>query len=130
MKKSKGFTLMELIVVLAILAILAAILIPTFLRTTDRARLRADVQSARVLNNALDLYRLERGRMPSGNGAAEIIRALHEAGYLPSETIIPQTNGAYWLIDPNNVIVLDIRGLDFDNLFNDLTSEEQQFVLR
>ena len=42
-KKKKGFTLVELIVVLVILAILAAILIPALLGYIDRAREKKDI---------------------------------------------------------------------------------------
>ena len=47
--KNKGFTLVELIVVLVILAILAAILIPALLGYIDRAREKQDVLDARNL---------------------------------------------------------------------------------
>ena len=47
--KKKGFTLVELIVVLVILAILAAILIPALLGYIDRAREKQDVLDARNL---------------------------------------------------------------------------------
>ena len=46
-KKNKGFTLVELIVVLVILAILAAILIPALLGYIDRAREKKDILQAR-----------------------------------------------------------------------------------
>lgn len=48
-EKNKGFTLVELIVVLVILAILAAILIPALLGYIDRAREKQDVLDARNL---------------------------------------------------------------------------------
>ncbi|MCR4649230.1 MAG: prepilin-type N-terminal cleavage/methylation domain-containing protein [Lachnospiraceae bacterium] len=48
-KQNKGFTLVELIVVLVILAILAAILIPALLGYIDRAREKQDILDARNL---------------------------------------------------------------------------------
>lgn len=51
-KKNKGFTLVELIVVLVILAILAAILIPALLGYIDRAREKQDILDARTLLTA------------------------------------------------------------------------------
>ena len=48
-RKNKGFTLVELIVVLVILAILAAILIPALLGYIDRAREKQDILDARSL---------------------------------------------------------------------------------
>ncbi|SEQ10754.1 prepilin-type N-terminal cleavage/methylation domain-containing protein [Lachnospiraceae bacterium NE2001] len=52
MKRNKGFTLVELIVVLVILAILAAILTPALLGYIDKARDRKDVIAAKTLLDA------------------------------------------------------------------------------
>ncbi len=51
-QKSKGFTLVELIVVLVILAILAAILVPTLLGYIDRARSEKDFSTAQTVRVA------------------------------------------------------------------------------
>ena len=48
-KKKKGFTLIELIIVIAIIAILAAIAIPNFLSIQRKARVKADIASAKTI---------------------------------------------------------------------------------
>ncbi|MBR3306434.1 MAG: prepilin-type N-terminal cleavage/methylation domain-containing protein [Lachnospiraceae bacterium] len=53
-KKDKGFTLVELIIVIAIMAILVAIITPQFLGYIDKARKTRDLEMARVLGTALD----------------------------------------------------------------------------
>lgn len=55
-KKRKGFTLIELIVVIAILGILAAILIPKFTGFQDRARSTQALVNAKNIATALDGY--------------------------------------------------------------------------
>ncbi len=50
MKKNnrKGFTITELVIVIAVIAILAAVLIPTFTSIIDKANNSADLQAARA----------------------------------------------------------------------------------
>ena len=48
-----GFTIVELVIVIAVIAILAAVLIPTFSSLIQRARLSADTQAVREMNVAL-----------------------------------------------------------------------------
>ena len=49
----KAFTIVELVIVIAVIAILAAVLIPTFVYVVDKARQSADVQAVRQMNEVL-----------------------------------------------------------------------------
>ena len=58
MKNNKGFTLVELIVVLVILAIMAAVLVPALLGYIDRAKDQKYITEAKELKDAAQAARL------------------------------------------------------------------------
>ena len=64
-KKSRGFTLIEVMVVVVILAILAAIIVPRILQRPEQAREVAARQDIRNIQSALELYKLDNGFYPS-----------------------------------------------------------------
>jgi len=71
-KKDKGFTLVELIVVLVILAILAAILVPALLGYIDRARTKQDVLDAKNCLTAVQAQMTEQYATKSANATCAI----------------------------------------------------------
>lgn len=63
-KNEEGFTIAELLIVIVVLGILAAIAIPSFTGLQKRAR-RAELESnGRAIVLALEMYRIEKGKYP------------------------------------------------------------------
>ncbi|UGA39344.1 type II secretion system major pseudopilin GspG [Chromobacterium haemolyticum] len=61
----RGFTLIEIMVVIVILGVLAALVVPKVMSRPDEARAVAAKQDLGALSQALKLYRLDNGRYPS-----------------------------------------------------------------
>jgi len=62
---ASGFTLIEVMVVVVVLSILAAIVVPNIMDAPDEARIVAAKQDIRSLESALNLYRLDNYVYPS-----------------------------------------------------------------
>ena len=57
--RQRGFTLIELIVVIVILGVLATIVVPKVMDRPDDARIAKAKQDIRAIQTALDLYKLD-----------------------------------------------------------------------
>ena len=69
MKPSKAFTLIELLIVVAIIGILAAIAIPNFLEAQVRAKISAARSDLRTIAGALEQYAVDATDYPPNDGA-------------------------------------------------------------
>lgn len=72
----KGFTLVELLVVMAILVLLAVLALPAYASITERARHAKSLADLHRIEEALERYRADKGHYPRG------LINLVEAGYL------------------------------------------------
>lgn len=64
-RRQRGFTLLEIMVVIVILGVLASLVIPSLMGNKDRADRQKAVTDLVTLENALDMYRLDNGRYPT-----------------------------------------------------------------
>lgn len=77
-----GFTLLEIMVVMVILAVLGAMIVPNIMGRPDEARLTAAQNDLRSIANSLNMYRLDNFRYPTTDQG---LAALVEAPDLPPE---------------------------------------------
>ena len=97
MKRStkKGFTIVELVIVIAVIAILAAVLIPTFSSLIKKANISSDTQLCKNMNTALSMAKAE-GK--SVNTMFDVLTVINDAGYV-IENLNPTTEGYYFAWD-------------------------------
>jgi general secretion pathway protein G len=72
-QKTRGFTLIEVMVVVVILSILAAIIVPKVMDRPDTARLVKAQSDIRALESALNLYKLDNFNYPSTDEGLEAL---------------------------------------------------------
>jgi len=63
--RQSGFTLIEIMVVVVILAVLGALVVPKILENVDKARVTRAGSDIRAIETALDLYRLDNFKYPT-----------------------------------------------------------------
>jgi general secretion pathway protein G len=79
--RSQGaFTLVELLLVLVILGVLAAIILPKFSGVSERSRITATVTQLSTFKTALDAYEVDMGSYPKGkSGMLDLIQQPRDA---------------------------------------------------
>lgn len=86
----KGFTLVELLVVMIILAVLAAIIVPQLRSSTDDARLSTLDTDLSSVRSAVELYYLQHNNTYAGNIANDTVAGVTAAHATPSAAFIAQ----------------------------------------
>jgi general secretion pathway protein G len=113
---SSGFTLIEIMVVVVILAVLGALVVPKILENVDKARVTRAQSDIRAIQTALDLYRLDNFKYPTTEQGLQAlvtqpsdptITNYRSGGYLPSLPKDPWNN-LYLYVNPGP------NGMDYD----------------
>ncbi len=101
----KGFTIVELVIVIAVIAILAAVLIPTFSNVVRKARISADTQLCKNMNTALGIAEADGKELDT---MEDVLSAVNDAGYV-IENLNPTTEGYYFAWDSNENRILFLK---------------------
>lgn len=126
-KKQRGFTLLEIMVVIVILGLLASFVIPNLMGNKDKADRQKAISDIVALENALDMYRLDNGRYPTNEQGLEALitkptltpipRNYPQDGYLRRLPQDPWGNN-YKLTNLGKINKIDISSAGYDGEFN------------
>lgn len=108
--KKRGFTIIELVIVIAVIAILAAVLIPTFANIIQKANVANDVALARNMNTILIADEATNGR---STDMYDVLIALEQGGF-KLENLNPRADGNVFAWDKanNQIVYLDKKNPD------------------
>jgi general secretion pathway protein G len=121
-KQQSGFTLIEIMVVVVIIGILAALVGPRLFGQVDRARVEAAKAEISTIENAMKFYRLDNFAYPSSEQGIEALVAKpndpnvknwNPGGYLERMPSDPWGN-AYLYLSPGNQGEIDVYTLGAD----------------
>lgn len=126
--RQSGFTLIEIMVVIVILGILAAVVVPNIMSRPDEARIAKAKQDIRALSTALDLYKLDNYTYPTTDQGIEALASkpssapepknYREDGYLKKVPMDPWQN-PYQYLSPGEHGSVDIYSLGPDQTPSD-----------
>ncbi|HLM01308.1 MAG TPA: prepilin-type N-terminal cleavage/methylation domain-containing protein [Pyrinomonadaceae bacterium] len=89
-QNSRGFSLLELMIAMFILVILLSVALPTYQYTVQHAKETVLKENIRHIENAIDQYAADKGKLPQS------IQELVEAKYLREVPVDPITEKAEW----------------------------------
>lgn len=102
--KRKGFTIVELVIVIAVIAILAAVLIPTFSSLVKKANQSADIQAVRQLNEAITLVSVEEKYETIDDLTIALLsEKINISDYHP----MTKDYSFYWIKSENKIVLAD-----------------------
>lgn len=87
-KRRNGFTLVEIMIVVAIIALLAAIAVPNFLRARKRSQATRMLEDLRVIDSAMDQYAIETNKRSGLNPSFNDLK-----NYMKTGTVLYSGSG-------------------------------------
>jgi general secretion pathway protein G len=106
-RAGRGFTLIELVLVMATIALLLTLAVPRYFRTIDNGKLAVQRQNVATIRDAIDKFYGDQARYPRA------LEELVQLRYLRTVPVDPLTEAPNWIVvaphDPALGAVYDVR---------------------
>lgn len=109
-RNSRGFTLIEMLIVVTIIGILAAIVMPRFLSSSDQAKKNAHKTERQNINAQLELYYFDNGSYPTAMTEAGWGGAQKAGQSFPDGVPAECNQGAAYTIDNGRISISNHTG--------------------
>ncbi len=123
MQQQRGFTLLEVMVVIVILGIIASMVVPNLMGNKEKADFQKVTVDVQQLENALDMYKLNNGFYPTTEQGLQALvsqvttepmpRSFPDGGYVKRLPKDPW-NGDYQLVSPGEMGKIDVFSMGPD----------------
>ena len=130
-RKNRGFTLIELMVVILILAILAALIVPKLIGHSDQAKVAKAAADVKTISDSLERFRIDTGRYPTDSeGLQPLIQAPSDVSgwngpYIATLPLDPWNDPyTYHFIDDRTVEVRSYGPDRSPNTADDITNND------
>jgi len=114
-RKSHAFTLVEIMIVVAIISLLAAIAVPNFLRARKRSQATRCLEDLRILDNAVDEYAIETNKTtgfnPSFADLKNYIKTGSDLYSLGDNDLFGNSYGTYTVDSPPKIATATFNAL-------------------
>lgn len=110
-KKRKGFMLLELIIVVAIIGILAAVAIPNLVGMTDEAKVAKIQSDLSTIGTAMEVYHVKKG----GTYPTDLSVLAGDNGYLKEVPKPPTGAGTYTVVGNKGKVTCTFNGVTYSS---------------
>lgn len=93
LRARRGFTLLEMMIVISLIGILAAVAVPSFVDVTNEAKIARIQADLSTIGSAVEIYNAKNGKYPSN--ISDLVSSSGTAGYLRSKPESPSGAGDY-----------------------------------
>lgn len=122
-QKQKGFTILEVLIVIAIIGMMVGLVVPNLMGQSDQAKIQSTAIEIKNLQSVLDMYKLKAGQYPTTEQGLEALVSAPEIDPVPRnypvEGFIPRVpvdkwGNEYQLISPGETGQYDLFSMGPD----------------